>query len=70
MVFRERSEEDDQMNTIRKPVMVILERARRILGMTTRQIFTEDTVLIACPDSCKWGLVVLRSSQRRPPKEE
>ena len=38
--------------------------------MTTRQIFTEDTVLIASPDSCKWGLVIMRSSQGRSMKQE
>ena len=31
-----------------------LERARRILGMTFRKIYTEDLVLIASLDLCKW----------------
>ena len=31
-----------------------LERARRILGTTTRPMSTEDLVLIASPDRCKW----------------
>ena len=38
--------------------------------MTTKQISTEDTVLIANPDSCKWGLVIMRNSQRRSMKQE
>ena len=70
MVFREQSEEDDQMNTVWKPLIfntrnlarmgTNLERARRILGMTTRQIFTEDTVdrraqIRANGDWLSWG---------------
>ena len=64
LVFREQSEEDGQMNTVKKLVVfntrnlgrmgTNFERARRILGMRTRQKFTEDTVLIASSDSCKW----------------
>ena len=38
--------------------------------MTTMQIFTEDKVLIASPDWCKWRLAMLRSSQRRSMKQE
>ena len=39
MVFREQSEGDDQRTGTN------LERARRILGMTTRQIFTEKRLV-------------------------
>ena len=31
--------------------------------MTTRQIFTEDMVLIASPDSCKRGLVIMELTE-------
>ena len=65
MVFREQSEEDDQMNTVRKPVILNtrnlarmgtdLERARRILGMTTRRLFTEDTVFDREPRFVQMG---------------
>ena len=47
-----------------------LERARRILGITTRPMSTEDLVLIASPDRCKWWLAMLRTSQRRSMKQE
>ena len=52
MVLRKRSEDGDQMNPAGESVTK-LERARRTLGKTTRQIFTEDLVMIASLDSCK-----------------
>ena len=38
--------------------------------MTFRKISAEDLVLIASPDWCKWGLAMLRKSQRRSMKQD
>ena len=53
MVLREQSEGVDlnTRNLARKGSN--LERARRIPGMTTKQIFTEDMVTTASRDSCQ-----------------
>ena len=71
--LREQFEKDDQMKTAGEITDLVPGTSfdwESTLGMTFRKIYTEELVLIASPDRCKWGLAMLRKSQKRSMKHE